>query len=459
VSQKSIVTIPRLDIYRPANFRSVEGVGSFSKETHPRFADKSFNFFPVLINADGSIWVHATLFILGKIQLLPPHHKTLDGIARDLLNFGRFLDLKGIDVLFCPKRQIKRPTYAYKDHLSVLINSGEIAKTTANRRLTTVKNFYKWLSETAEVNFEFPMYRIKRKFIKYTNEKGYDRTKDVESSDINIKVPKQREDYTEYLQDGGRLRPLSTKEQKALLIALGKLKNTEMALAFVIALSTGARLQTVLTLRLKNFLPLSLNHKINRIDVGYGTAVDTKNNKQYSLYISFELSQRIAAYIYSDRAVRRRKKAKIEFEEEEDQYLFLTRVGSPMYLAQQDQRKAVSGRAVMRKPPEGQVVRQFIYDRLLPELRIAGFNFDFNFHYLRASFGMNLVNNLDINKYKDGSYPVKTILFVMERMGHSHQETTLGYLNYKGNQKILRAVQNKFEEQIFSTLEASGLRE
>lgn len=55
---------------------------------------------------------------------------------------------------------------------------------------------------------------------------------------------KSNDDYSEYIDDSGKLRPLPKDEQVALIQALKAIGNTEMTLAFFLALATGARLHT-----------------------------------------------------------------------------------------------------------------------------------------------------------------------------------------------------------------------
>ena len=51
------------------------------------------------------------------------------------------------------------------------------------------------------------------------------------------------DEYSEHINDSGKLRPLPKDEQQALVESLKWVANTEMTLAFIFALTTGARLQ------------------------------------------------------------------------------------------------------------------------------------------------------------------------------------------------------------------------
>ncbi|MDZ7901136.1 MAG: hypothetical protein U5L01_00695 [Rheinheimera sp.] len=94
------------------------------------------------------------------------------------------------------------------------------------------------------------------------------------------------EGFSEHIVDGGKLRPLSKIEQENLVKALIDIGNPEMTIAFLIALTSGARIQTVFTLRLKHIIELNTNDFGEiPISVGMGTGVDTKFQKKMSIYL------------------------------------------------------------------------------------------------------------------------------------------------------------------------------
>ena len=303
------------------------------------------------------------------------------------------------------------------------------------------------------------MYRVKKRSISFKNSKGFSNSKMFESSDLVFDVPTQRADYSEYIRDGGNLRPLPRKEQIAVLDALYRRRNTEMTLIFLIALYTGARIQTVLTLRIKHFTD-SGSGKEARVRVGTGTGADTKYGKRYTLYFPDWLYKRIKTYIGSDKAKKRRDRCKLDLLESDNQYVFLSQIGYPMYFAKQDIKSMEDSKIKRLKTlPDGGAVRKFISSYLIPELKMAGHHFDFEFHFLRATYGMNEVEKHDKIKNKDGSHRVDVLLHVMERMGHSDRITTLRYLNYKKKFKDVAKYQDKYEDHIWKLMENCGLPE
>ena len=71
------------------------------------------------------------------------------------------------------------------------------------------------------------------------------RKKSFISTDLtkSFRAVRGSNEYSEHINDGGKLRPLPKDEQQALVESLKRIANTEITLAFLFALTTGARLQ------------------------------------------------------------------------------------------------------------------------------------------------------------------------------------------------------------------------
>ena len=74
---------------------------------------------------------------------------------------------------------------------------------------------------------------------------GFMRKKSFISTDLtkSFRAVRGSDEYSEYINDSGKLHPLHKDEQQALVESLKRIGNTEMTLAFIFALTTGARLQ------------------------------------------------------------------------------------------------------------------------------------------------------------------------------------------------------------------------
>lgn len=403
----------------------------------------NFPHFPVLLNDDGSIWKHGSLYLLHKLKAYTkPSSKTLDSIAADLKNFKQFCDDDDdVDFLSAPRR-VLRPTYLYREHLNALLKRSEISPNTLKRRMAAIVGFYKYLIEVEGISFKYPLWESGITSISYKDRHGFKQVKQVETKDVSRVPSTSNPDlFDEAILDGGKLRPLTKEEQIELLSALKEIGNTEMTLSFLIALTTGARIQTVFTLRLKHFAPVQKEHKGDvRVKVGYGTSCDTKYMKQHTLVFPRWLYDKIRTYIHSERAISRRAKATHIFDAEELQYLFLNNRGAPYFVAEDD-----PYRALYREAANGGAIRQFIATTLKKQLEKRGASMSFSFHDLRASFGMNLLDQyLKIVASKDLELS-HALVQVKERMGHSSLEVTERYLNYRGRNKLKEQAQDEFE--------------
>ncbi len=425
------------------------------------FVDDEYNHFPFVLEADGSLWVHANLFLLEQLRSVKHvPSKTLESKAVDLVMFRRWLDNEDVSYLEFNKKIMARPTYRFCAHLHDQIRESQMTVNTARRRMGTVQMFYRWLKNVHGVEFENPLWREKEVFISFKDDRGYAQSKKQVSTDLAFKQTKHRHDYSESILDGGSLRPLSQEEQYAVIDALMKIGNTEMTLSFLIALTTGARLQTVFTLRRHHFQN-SVTGTVNeiRINTGYGTSIDTKNSKNTVLHIPIWLYQRVQIYTKSKRATKRHELSPHVYESEGDQYIFLTRTGKPYYMANAD-----PFITLYRHPPRGISVNAFIRQQLIPKLNASGHNFTIRFHDLRATFGMNLLEEA-ISTVKDarGGAEIKftsdnlwtALMTVQRRMGHNSITTTERYLNYRKHFSVALSVQSEFEMHLMNVAEAS----
>ena len=410
----------------------------------------NFLHYPILINSDGSLWKHGNLYLLSKLKAYTkPSSKTLNSIASDLKDFKQWSDDEEVDYLSAP-RKILRPTYLYRGYLQAKLRKGEMAANTVKRKMSAVVSFYRYLIETEGVTFKFPLWEAGITSITYKNSHGFSQSKQVNTADITKVVSASNPDlYDDAIVDGGRLHPLPKEQQIAILKALKTLENTEMTLGFLIALTTGARIQTVFTLRLKHFKRVpTADEKEIRIKIGYGTSCDTKYGKQHTLFFPLWLYNKIRIYINSPRAESRRDKAKHIFDTNDLQYLFLTNRGVPFYSAHDD-----PYRSLYHDAPNGGTIRQFILGSLKKQLKKDGNSFEFSFHDLRATFGMNLVDR-NLSLAKTGEIEITYLLmYVKERMGHSSITTTEKYLNFRDRHKIKEQAQSDYEDYMFEILD------
>ena len=431
------LTLKRLDIFTPI---------SKDQSIHNEDFDiDNFLHFPILTYDDGSVWKHGSLYLLSKLknyQKLSP--KTLDSIATDLKYFKEYCDSENIDYLIAP-RKVLRPTYLYRSHLQQLLRDGKIAPNTIKRRMSAIVGFYEYLINIEGIEFKFPLWESGITSITYQDNQGFKQSKQVNTKDVSRVVTTSNPDlFDNAIVDGGRLHPLPKDQQIALVKALQNIGNTEMTLGFLIALITGARIQTVFTLRKKHFERALKDGEIEvKIKVGYGTDCDTKFKKIHTLIFPSWVYQKVRIYLNSPRFKKREEKAVHIFDEQNKQYTFLTNRGTPFYAAHND-----PYRHLYKEVPNGATIRQFIFNSLKKQLKLNGFQFDFSFHDLRATFGMNLLDKLmplvDAKELKLSH----ALIHIKEKMGHSSISTTEKYLNFREKHKIKELAQDDYENYL-----------
>lgn len=396
---------------------------------------ETFPKFPLVLNTDGSPWAPACLWLVDRARANPLKASSLNPLAQGLRAYKRFLDEVGLDWDdFSAVDKYLRPTYLYKTHLQDLINSGAIKRSTASGRMQTVVSFYRFLKETERMAFRpqnAPWVDL-TVGLQYRDTQGFKQVKVVQSTDLSVKVPKRDYAWDRGIHDGGNLVPLSQNEQKGLIHALKKLGNREYELMHLVALLTGARIQTVLTLRWGDFAmpPSQVNQWPFKLRCGPGTGIDTKNNvTDVYLSVQRDLYEWLHTYAVSEKAMARRVKS--DLKESPENYLFLSNRGGPHYESKDDLNVARnSDEPLKRSSPTGQNLRSFMTDYLIPEVRKTIPNFSFKFHDLRASFGVNWVDAVlqdqdTHQRYNWARDQLRKLLW------HANAITTDRYLQYR----------------------------
>lgn len=417
--------------------------------------------FPSIIQGDGSPSEIFNLYLLKRLQQTVQYDfKTFASIANQLVDFQRFLEDEQLDLLKFHKLKQLNAIFKYRTRLIEQTNAGLISASSARGRINVVVNCYRFLMTENLVDHQrygMPFQDV-FKYIMVDNEFGARRQLAIKSHDLAIHVPAKAPN-SEAIIDGGELSPLTVEEQAIILKALKK-SSREYQLMFYLALFTGARLQTICTLRIKclfNREPDS--HGFIRLPVGAGTGVDTKFQKPMTLLIPNWLAQDLKIYINSEQACQRRQKS--NYGDSDENYVFLTKLGTPFYTSKVEQQeltekiKASDSFGARLKLYEGEAVRSYLKCVLLPEIRLIDPQFQsFKFHDLRASFGMNLLES-QLQHLPEGLSAMTAVEYVQARMGHRNISTTLQYLNYKSRLQWRSKIQHEYESSLMKYVMSS----
>jgi hypothetical protein len=405
----------------------------------------NYNLFPVVLDRQSTPWLLGTLFILSQLEgETRPIMATYQSRADDLGAYKEWLDTQDEPdkLLFAfPKIKLRRPTYRYRGYLQQQIQAAEIAPATAKRRMGAVINFYRWLVANNYFQPEYPTWEERQYQLVVKTTEGRILSKRVSSTDVSIKAPGKAPDPSAgTIPDGGMLRPLTGKEQEWILDATWAKGNTECYLIQLVMLGTGVRIQTAGTLRLRHFVepnprfsksPIGTG-EVYRLKAGPGTNIDTKKDKSGTLQIPRPLYDLLHTYAVSQRAQVRRERFTAKHGEHIDPYLFLTQQGTPYFTAKAETMR-FNPNLERRHEKVGQPIRQFIKDHAIPFVQEKHDKiFHYRIHDLRASFGMNMTEELT-KQVSEGKITLhKARMIVKDLMWHQSFATTDLYLDFRG---------------------------
>ena len=454
-SKAKVATIKKFQL-----LRLVKATYSLNDAEFENYGD-AYLEFPVIIQGDGSPSEIFNLYLLKKLQQTVQYDfKTFESITHQLVDFQRFLEDEQRDCLRFYKLKQLNAIFKYRTRLIEQANAGLISARSASGRINAVVNFYRFLVTEDLVDHQrygLPFQDV-YKYIAVDNEFGARRKMAIKSHDLTIHVPAKAAN-SEAIVDGGELSPLSVESQTVILKALQK-SSREYQLMFYLALFTGARLQTICTLRIKYLLNRESDSQgFIRLPVGAGTGIDTKFQKPMTLLIPNWLAQDLKIYINSEQAHQRRQKS--DYSDSDENYVFLTKLGTPFYTSKAEQQeltekiKASDSFGTRLKLYEGEAVRSYLKVVLLPEIRLIDAQFpSFKFHDLRASFGMNLLES-QLQHLPEGHSAMTAVEYVQARMGHRNISTTLQYLNYKSRLQWHSKIQYEYESSLMQYVMSS----
>ncbi len=412
-----------------------------------------FNF-PFLLNADGKPWYEANSFLLDQVAKKHVMTRPTDDSQRRatrLLDYKIFTEEKGIDWLdFSGRRLTSRPTYRYFKHL---VEQRGMSARVVNQYTSDVYQLYKFISKNWH---DIPMERVdsvktvKVFFETHTGSRSVEQLKRSQTKP----TPPTPQVAIGYVRDSGEvLRPLQDTELAELkAIINGPQWSPIERLIMLVPIMTGARKQSVLTIRVKHIDRLvkegQKQGNFYELYAGPGTQIDTKNQKPQKLKLPSQLVHELHVYAHCPQAKARRKKFQNRYKLEnpglkkiadEDLYLFLSDQGNCYFMAKNDPRYPM-----LKSPPRGQVV-----DTLKRKLfKEASENFprDFYYHWLRATHALLLWKSLE-PRIESGVYTQsEAIGIIQNRMHHQNRETTENYLKLFLNMDKKLIDQELFEE-------------
>lgn len=460
----SKVVLRNVKLWQPcASDQAMDWVGGIAEdglgiESYPvkrlPYQTASINTLYVILQPDGSIWCDGSLYLYWLSAEQGKKTSTVENIAGDLCNFMNKMQEGGRDYLNFEGESYSRPTYYYQAQMkkSVLrkmrggtTGSGErLGRATANRKITSMIGFYRWMVNTGRFRPQQNMWVSTTRYISYIDRHGFRQSREIICTDLTFSqtaaVP-----TGDYIEDGGKLYPISRENQLALVAALVRLRNPEMLLIHIVALTTGMRIQSILNLRVHCIrqdvgAPNDENRNaMYAISIGGLTNVGAKGNKEQAVLMPAWLHYQLTIYLNSQRHKDRAMKSPIQniF----DELVFLTRTGKPYYVNEED--SELFGFSNER----GSAIRQFLV-KILDELTRKNQAFKYQFHDLRATFGMNLIEDHMNNSNKSDISQLRLLDLVKRRLNHSSVEVSMRYLRFRADHPLIANAQSEFESHL-----------
>lgn len=398
--------------------------------------DPDLYHLPFLFHSNGDPWKEANAYLLSLMRDKAPLSRRTDDVRRfasKLLDYLIFCEGNNLDWLdFSSARPPHRPTYKY---FYSLINGGGRCAAVINQYTAVVYDFYKYISSDW---YELDMNRVDTtKQLRFVvKSPSGSRVVDVERRSQTRRTPPQSVAPIGFVrEDGEDLRPLSNGELGIFMDAIKdeKVFSAVERLILLTSLMTGARKQTVLTMRLKHLISFQENKLLPegayKLHAGPGTGIDTKKDKSQTLYFPKQLAEELVTLANSPIMRRRRIKLRAKLErsnpalplDEGDSYLFVSNQGNAYYMAKSDPRYLI-----VKSPPTGQVTETI--RRKLMSVAATGFPKDFSYHWLRATYAYQIYQRLQILVRDGFMRPGEDIDFIQSRMHHESRETTESYL-------------------------------
>ncbi|HHC2480654.1 TPA: tyrosine-type recombinase/integrase, partial [Klebsiella pneumoniae] len=314
---------------------------------------------------DGEPWLAANVYALGKLEAVSGNDiKTVTSNMGHLKAYASWLEAHGVDWHHFPKKKKDRCLFRYRGFLVEQRQAGHISPSTATARMAAIVHFYRWAQVYGWIERQ-PMWEDRSKTVQFYNAVGFSRTMSVVSSELSI--PNRKRGGTA-LENG--LLPLSDKNRNILLRFLHEQGKVELYLMVLIGFFTGARSETIRTLRLsslENATDDSTTPGIMRVTVGPGTQVKTKFDVRGSLLFPSQLLQELERYAYSARRLTRQARAS----EGDRTLLFLSERGNAY--SETSFTKLIS------------YLRETLMSAGLKQFQ------EFKFHQTRATFGTQLM--------------------------------------------------------------------
>ncbi len=384
---------------------------------------------PMIFWADESPWNEANHWAHERATSGLVKLKTVQDQMRHLHKFAEWLEQEDCpDWRHFPMNRADRVLVKWRRYLIDCRDSQEaLAPSTATARMNACISFYRHCAAFGFIGGETPKWKDIPVIVRYHDTVGFERTLSRVTTDISIKCRSAKRTAVE---EG--LLPITGEHMVQLLEFASRYSSQELQLMLKLGFFTGARLQTICSLKLDNLERAVADPEVGGlwcIAVGPGSRphVETKFDVSGTLRIPDGLLTELKIYAYSIRRLKRQVAAHAEHK----QLLFITTRGNPY-------EKRADGKRSSAINSEMVVLRR--------RATAAGLKFmaTFHFHQSRATYGtLAMKALLPLGNLR------AALEFVRSAMFHKEISTTMTYVKFIENTKGKAEVANAYTKVFF----------
>lgn len=386
-------------------------------------AHHDLNGLPSICWEDGEPWREANLWFRKDV-----HEFDIDTVrtrARAIYAYAKWLEQTNSKWWGFPIKEEDRCLVRYRGFLIKNRDAGRLAPSLATARMRVVVRFYRWLTSSMLLSPEWPMWRERIVGIRVEDKFGFQRTIDVQST--NLAIPNRGRPGARL--EGG-LTPVSDSARQQILVLANAECSQELALMLNLGFFTGLRLGAILDLKCRNLeraVPAYGNGSLALLAVGPNAnpPVHTKFDVSGKVWIPRPLLEELLAYCSSPRRLLREAKAN----KANADLVFLTRYGDP-YARSVDGSSSAINVEMCR-------LRKKAADTGLAH---------FKFHQTRATFGTAVA---EIALATGNPNPVEV---VRDALLHKDEATSLKYIKFVRDTRTKSALGDEFSRAFMGAL-------
>lgn len=386
---------------------------------------------PVLWWSNGQLWDCANLYISHRIDSVVGDELDFVTVKREadhLRAFAAFLEERGLQWHAFGADKDQKPTYAFRGHLLRKRRERKLAPSTATARMGAVIRFYRWVLSQGLITQGVAPFEQREHLIHVTDQVGFSRSMTVASTNLSIR---NRQRGRGVRLEGG-LKPVSLAMRNTIMALAREVATPEFALQLAVGFLTGARLQTILDLKvqtLKLALPAE-TPEARYLSVGPGATppVDTKFGITGRIIVPTAFLNELLEYATSERRMSRVSKASPE----QKDLLFLNRFGRPYEPVRADRSRSINKDMA----------------RLRNSANLRGIDLSgFYFHCTRSTFA-TLVATVGLSR-RDIP-PIAVIGRIKELLLHRSETDSQRYIDYVHESNAQIAIEQEFSDWLFT---------